>query len=199
MAESSPELKSLIEDIINKYLNFINVEHLKEFIFDLVEKNYRKGLDEGELQFNQNFLADYNTLSFIQNFAFDNVKGLNEELKDRLRKEMSIGLMNGEGIPQLKLRILDIMDITIQRAELIARTESIRALNMGHYQSAKESGLELKKQWIAAPGERTCETCGFLDQQIVDMNEKFVSQKGEEFLLPVAHINCRCRVSYIQV
>jgi SPP1 gp7 family putative phage head morphogenesis protein len=193
-----PELKNLIEDIINKYLNYINVEHLKDFIYNLIEKEYTKGLDEGGIQFNQNFLANYQTLSFIQNFAFNNVKGLTESLKEDLRKEMSVGLMNGEGIPKLKLRILDVMDTTIQRAEMITRTESVRAFNMGHFAAAKESGLDVKKQWSAAEGERTCKTCGYLDGQTVNIDEKFLTSEGEEFLLSPAHPNCRCRILYIQ-
>lgn len=196
--EQSPELKSLIGDIVNKFLNYINAAALKDFVYNLVEKRYNKGLEEGEINFNRNFLPNYETVSFIQNYAFENVKGMTEELKEKLRKEMSIGLMNHESIPQLKIRIMDVMNATIERAEMITRTEAVRAMNMGHFQAAKDSGIELQKQWSTHEDERTCKTCGFLDGQVVDMNGKFKDQDGEEFLLSPAHPNCRCRVLYVQ-
>lgn len=189
---------ALIDDIVNKYLNYIDAGNLKDFIYNAVEKEYVKGLDAGELNFNQNFVPSYETLSFIQKFAFDNIKKLTEDVKDKLRQEMSIGLMNKESIPQLKLRILNVMDTSISRAEMITRTETNRAFNMGHFQAARDSGLILKKEWSTHEDERTCSQCGYLDGQKVDFNAKFKTLDGEEFLLSPAHPNCRCRILYIQ-
>jgi SPP1 gp7 family putative phage head morphogenesis protein len=195
---TDPQLKSLIDDILNKYLNYISPKVLKDFIFNLIEKQYTKGLEIGEVNFNMNFVPDYKAVSFIQKFAFDNVTKLTEDTKDNLRKEMAMGLMNGESISKLKLRIMDVMDTTIDRAEMITRTESVRAFNVGHFQAAKESGLELKKQWSTHEDERTCESCGYLDGQIVDMDKPFKDQKGKESLLSPFHVRCRCRVIYVQ-
>lgn len=200
-----PQIKGLVNDIVNKYLNYINTDELKNPLFNLLNKQYNEGLLSGELKFNMNFLPDYRTVSFIQNFAFSNIKGLNEELKEKLRKEMSIGLMNRETIPQLKLRILDVMDTIISRAEMITKTEANRAFNMGHFQAAKDSGLNMRKQW-SSQSERTskagnlvpCPQCNSMDGVIIDMNSKFKFNDGEELDLPPKHPNCACRVLYIQ-
>lgn len=194
----SPELKSLIEDILNKYLNYITSDNLKDFIYKLIEDHYTQGLDAGEVNFNMNFVPSYETVSFIQKFAFDNVTKLTDDVKDNLRKELATGLMNGESINQLKLRILDVMDTTIKRAEMITRTETIRAFNMGHFQAAKNSGLNVVKEWSTHEDERTCKVCGFLDGQKVGIDEKFKTETGEEYLMSPAHPNCRCRILYIQ-
>jgi hypothetical protein len=200
-----PELKALVDDIVYKYLGYISSEPLKEFIFDLVEKQYNKGIDAGEINFNRNFIPSYETVSFIQKFAFDNVSKITDDVKDNLRKEMSIGLMNGESIPQLRQRIIDVMDATISRAEMITRTESNRAFNMGHYQAARDSGLILVKEW-SAQNERIshagnvvpCPICESLDRIQVDMNDRFRASNGEEYLLPPVHPHCACRVLYVQ-
>jgi SPP1 gp7 family putative phage head morphogenesis protein len=200
-----PELKAIIQDIIAKYIYFINADILKDSIYNMVEKRYQAGLDHGEIQFNRNFLPSYQTVSFIQKYSFDNVKGLTEETKEALRKQMSQGLMNKESIPQLKLRIIETMDASIARAEMIARTESNRAFNMGHYQAAKDSGLKVLKQW-SAQNERTskagnevpCPKCESMDGMIIGMNDKFNFSDGEELLLPPKHPHCACRVLYIQ-
>jgi len=200
-----PELKGLIDDIINLYLTYIDADTLKEFMYGLIGEHYNKGIDAGEVNFNMNFVPDYRTISFIQKYAFDNVTKVTADMKDNLRKEMSIGLMNGESIPQLKLRIVDVMDTTLQRAEMISRTETVRAFNMGHNQTAKDSGLVLMKEWSAQPERISkagnfvpCPSCESMNGQRIGMNEKFKAENGEEYLLPPAHPHCACRVIYIQ-
>lgn len=194
----SPELKGLISDILNKFLNYIAAAPLKDFVYNKIESEYRRGLDAGELNFNMNFTPDYHTVSFIQQYAFDNVTKLTDDMKDNLRKALAIGLMNGEGISALKLRVLDVMDTTINRAEMITRTETVRAFNMGHYQASKDSGLDLRKKWSTHEDERTCTECMSLDEQEVDMSAHFRTSTGKELLLSPAHPNCRCRVIYTQ-
>lgn len=195
------ELKSLLNDIINGYLNYISSDVLKDSIFNLIDKNYNKGLSHGELNFNMNFLPNYQTVSFMQNFAFDNITKLTDDIKDNLRKEMSMGLMNGETIPALKLRIQKVMDVSIERAGMIARTESVRAFNVGHFEAAKASGLVLVKEWTAQPErdvDNPCPICEALDRQQVAMDGKFKASNGEEYLLPPVHPHCKCRCIYVQ-
>lgn len=193
-----PELKGLIADILNKFIGYITGEPLKDFVFNTIEKEYNSGLTAGEIHFNMNFTPDYRSVSFIQKYAFNNVLKLTDDMKDDLRKQLAIGLMNGEGIPKLKLRVMTVMDSTVARAEMITRTETVRAFNMGNYQAANDSGLDLKKQWSTHEDERTCVTCNGLDGQVVGKDEHFTTYKGEQVLLSPAHPSCRCRILYIQ-
>lgn len=203
--EQTPHLKSLVDDIINKFLHYINPDVLKEAIYKMIERFYSKGLEQGEIQFNMNFLPDYETLAFIQKFSFDNVKGLTEELKERLRKEISIGLMNQESPAQLKLRIIDVMDTTIARSEMIYRTEMSRAFNVGHYEAAKNSGLDLVKQWNSQP-ERVskagnlvpCPRCEAMNGKQVEIDKPFIFEDGEQVLLPPLHPHCSCVCIFLQ-
>lgn len=206
METTEPDSKSLLDDIIKKYLTFINAEKLQNEIYDLIGRHYDIGLQEAEIQFNMNFVPDYNAVNFVQKFAFDNVKGLTEELKEMLRKEMTLGLLNNDNPSLLRQRIIKVMDIGIERAKLIQITESNRAHNAGHLMAARESRLDLLKQWNAQPerisragNEVPCPICESLDGQVKEMNDKFVDVNGKEYDSPVnSHPRCACRVIFIQ-
>lgn len=86
------------------------------------------------------------------------------------------------------------------RAEMIARTESLRAANAGlkeAWRQAKEQGLlsdRLREHWIVSRDERTCQFCPQIPGMNPDgvrINGTFVTPYG---LLdqPPAHPDCRC-------
>lgn len=208
MEETSfePIIKGMTEDIVNQYLAFINADILKNSIYQTINSKYNEGLNDAEIKFNMNFIPDERTIAFVQRYSFENVKGLTDTLKDSLRKEVSQALMNRENVREIAARVKDVFKTTQARAEMIAKTESNRAYNMGHFAGAKDSGLKLIKEWNAQP-ERVsragnlvpCPICEGLSGQQVKMNEKFVANDGSEYLLPPVHPHCACRVLYIQV
>jgi SPP1 gp7 family putative phage head morphogenesis protein len=74
-----------------------------------------------------------------------------------------------------------------KRAEMIARTETVRAHHVANVNSYKAAGLVLGKvmaEWKATPDDRVCEECAALDGKI------FKLEKAEG-MIPV-HPNCRC-------
>ena len=86
------------------------------------------------------------------------------------------------------------------RAETIARTETMDALNEGILEGARQAqadGLlsEPVKEWIATGDEITCVTCSALDGVQVALNELFQTDEGEEIESPPAHPRCRCSVA----
>ena len=198
-------LKALTEEIINKFIQLIDEVELRNIIERMVSKEYYKGLEAAEKDFNMNFTPEYRTLEFIKKFSFDNVTKLTLDVKDNLRREVSLGLMNRESPSHIRSRIRDVMDTSIERAKMIQVTESNRAANTAHYEGARSSGLDLVKRWDAQP-ERVsragnsvpCKHCEFLDGKVVEMDDKFVDDQGLEFFLPPHHPNCACRVVYVQ-
>ncbi len=107
-----------------------------------------------------------------------------------------------------------------RRAENIARTETIRAANMGTqfgWDAAQDAGLlpqGTQKVWIATEDSRTCPICAVLDGKVVPLGEVFDVQveatsftiDGQEIRVsgtrplrrpsttrtPPAHPSCRC-------
>jgi hypothetical protein len=66
-----------------------------------------------------------------------------------------------------------------QRAQMIARTETIRASNAGRYatwnQAVSEGLLPItvEVKWLTAGDERTCPFCASLDNTVVGFGESF--------------------------
>ena len=90
------------------------------------------------------------------------------------------------------------------RAETIARTESLRALNIGShaaYMAIAETSPELagmlKRQWVLARDERTCKRCKGvvrLNPGGVGLDEPFRTTTGT-IMHPPEHPSCRCVVT----
>jgi uncharacterized protein with gpF-like domain len=89
------------------------------------------------------------------------------------------------------------------RAAMIARTEVHGAANYGATAAAKETGLPLRREWIAAEDGRTRASHAAADGQIVGMDEPFIV--GDARLMFAGDpngpadevINCRCTIGFI--
>jgi hypothetical protein len=89
-----------------------------------------------------------------------------------------------------------------QRAETVARTESITALWKGGHlkwqqaiQEGKVQAHELRRFWHVAKDERVCPMCKpipELNPEGVAFHEPFVMPDGSTIMGPAAHPNCRC-------
>jgi len=101
-------------------------------------------------------------------------------------------------VDELADRITDVIG-NADRAEVIARTETMRASNQGQIEAwdqALEAGLitgEEKKEWIVTPDDRLCPICEPLDGKTVALSEGF-DVDGDEIDGPPAHPNCRCTI-----
>lgn len=88
-----------------------------------------------------------------------------------------------------------------QRAEVIARTETMRALNAGQMALWRESiqhGMldpaKTQRVWLTAADERVCTAiCLPMHRQAVPLNKSFETGDGDEIESPPAHPRCRCR------
>jgi hypothetical protein len=87
------------------------------------------------------------------------------------------------------------------RAENIARTETIQAANEGQrivWLDAAEQGLldpeEVERVWIVTPDDRLCPICEGLEGATADLDGTFrdAEADGEELSGPPAHNQCRC-------
>jgi SPP1 gp7 family putative phage head morphogenesis protein len=85
------------------------------------------------------------------------------------------------------------------RAETIARTETMRAANEGQieaWQQAAETGLltgNESTEWITTPDDRLCPICEPLDGQTTALGGTF-EVDGDRVSSPPAHPRCRCTV-----
>lgn len=108
------------------------------------------------------------------------------------------GLKEGWGIEQMVSRIKD-DEILEARARTIARTETIRAANVGHTIGAKAFPYEVIKSWSAANDHRTRHSHRLVNGQVIEEDQKFSNGllfPGDPEGPANEVINCRCRVIY---
>jgi hypothetical protein len=91
-----------------------------------------------------------------------------------------------------------------QRAENIARTETIRAMNVGQMEAWKQlqrDGFlpdDVKHKWIVAGDERMCEFCMELgDSEPVPLKEGWESSEYGNVKHPPLHPSCRCSTGIV--
>jgi HK97 family phage portal protein len=166
---------------------------------------------EAEIElFNLGIAFDLNNpraAAFLAKYSLDKAKMVMGTLKDRLREQLIEGINNGESIEHISARLAGIYDgyITPQGSNVttIARTEIIGASNEGALESYRQSGINLKKGWLAAQDERTrdahIEADNKYSEDGIELDENF--QVGGEGLqapgqgqLPENNINCRCSI-----
>ena len=107
-----------------------------------------------------------------------------EETAKQLAQALSAGLAAGESIDDIAARIGQVFDMTGDRAQLIARTETIAASAQGAIEGYGASGVVDKVEFYAAQDERECEDCAALN------GEMFAFDLAPA-VIPV-HPNCRC-------
>lgn len=191
------DVKSRVEDLLTKYTTFFETPAFKKKIEKRVQDAVDAGIEDFEVEFGVNTNPNEIKTDFLEDYVFENIKDMNEEMINKLRQTISRAILNKSTLEQATEQVQAVFDSTKDRARMIARTEMNRAQNIGANEAAIDSGLKLKKQWDSHLDTKTSKVCTDLDGKIVGINEKFKWQ-GEEFDLPPAHPNCRSRVIYIQ-
>lgn len=142
-------------------------------------------------------------LGVLYTRAFNELKGITENMNTQISRVLTEGMMNGDGPAVIARKLQAVIsgggaDLGItnslgrfipaeRRARMLARTEMIRAHHMATIQEYKNWGLEgvkVQAEWSTAGDGRVCEKCSSLEGKVYDLNVI-------EGMIP-AHPNCRC-------
>lgn len=110
------------------------------------------------------------------------LEGIGSFTREALARTLAEGMDAGEPARDLTARVAAALDDD-SRAEVIARTETMRAANVAALDTYKTNGMG-GRQWLAAADAE--EDCADLDGVIVAIDEDF--DDGD----PPLHPNCRC-------
>lgn len=142
---------------------------------------------------------------FIRTYTATKVRQISQTTVRQIRAAISAGEVEGLGVREIARQIRDrVPSIARVRSEVIARTETHTAANYGASEAALATGLELRKEWLAAEDDRTREDHALADGQIVGMAEMFevgdifMKYPGDPSAPPEQVINCRCSVGYLE-
>jgi len=151
--------------------------------------------------FNQPIHADRVGLLYTR--AFRELKGITDAMDQHISRVLAQGLAEGRNPRELAqwlnrsitgpygdLGIVDSLGRTVpaqRRADMLARTEVIRAHSQGllnEYRTAGAKGVKVKAEWSTAGDARVCPICQPLEGQVYTLEEA-------DGMLP-RHPQCRC-------
>jgi len=157
-------------------------------------------------------LFSYVILQYLNTKGLAQLSGnITDTTKEQIRRFLIQGQEQGLTMPQI-IELLKTTGITNYRAELIARTETARAANIGSMVGAISTGLVTVKEWIATKDNRTRrmprDNADHLDMEgiKVAIDAKF-EVRGKGFIDYMLHpgdstaratniCNCRCTLGY---
>ncbi len=120
--------------------------------------------------------------------AMTDLKGVSEAVATQLQRTLADGLVQGQGPRQIARTMAATIDkVGKRRAELIARTEIIRAHAEGQLDAMERLGVEevgAQVEWSTAGDQRVCPLCKPLDGVVMKLKEA----RG---IIP-RHPQCRC-------
>lgn len=181
---------------------------LKGQIFKALGIAFRKLLGPSYAWDQRVFVSDY--LAQVRN----RLVRIPDEVFDLIAHEVSTAVNLGESIPQIRDRIDIVLSTTASerwsnRATVVARTETIGALNAGRaeaFRAAAETDpdLELERVWLATEDHRTRESHRVADGQRVALAAPFIVG-GAELMFPgdpsgppQEVIQCRCSMLLVE-
>jgi len=190
------QIKS-IDDLPGIIKKIFSIFTFKKVVDEVISFKFNFGWEESEKQIDKNVPMNNKAVDFLQDYTFNNIKDMTEEISNDLKQELSRGIINGEGIAKLKKRVTKVFDVGNNRAEMIARTETNRAENNGKLLAMKSSGMDMKKQWVTHEDDRTSDICKHLDGKIVELDDEF-HYKEWSGQSPPSHVNCRSTIIFIE-
>ena len=175
LKQYSPKFKKELQNQVNTYCrtldyNAISDKAIKKTIQKLhlamgvkmaqisskVVKRSVKGHYEAlEVKSAETDLFSYTILQYLQTQGLDQLAAdITQTTKDQIRRYLVQSAEKNYTLPET-IALLRTAGITDYRAELIARTETGRAANIGSMVGATSTGLVTIKEWIAAKDNRT--------------------------------------------
>lgn len=183
---SAWSVKANTDDILFDYDE--EVQDFREVMDDLMKETIKKSGKDASERFGLGIdfdLQNPRVRDYVDRYALDKAKAINQTTRDALRKTLKEGLDAGENVRDLSERIAKVYGQAVDfRSERIARTETIAASNFGALESYQQAGLE-KKEWMTEPGANNPrhELIDGLNGQVVAVNEPF-DVDGEDLMYP---------------
>ncbi len=129
-------------------------------------------------------------LSYMQDYNLGLIKNVTHQLREQIKEHLKRGYIMGDSIPDIAKRLRDtklnkgVWPTIEKRAEVIARTEILRASNQGALTVYKQYDVK-RVRWLTAADERVCSVCGPLHRRVFPIDQI-------PFGGPPAHPRCRC-------
>jgi hypothetical protein len=137
-------------------------------------------------------------VALIYSRTYEDLKGVAEHAAKAITDKLADGMIGGEDPYTVAKEMAAAADVSLARARMIARTETIRAHHVASINTYREAGLEgveiMAELATVGRGSQNhdalhvCEECQALERRT---KEEPITLEEAEGLIPV-HPNCRC-------
>jgi SPP1 gp7 family putative phage head morphogenesis protein len=124
---------------------------------------------------------DANLVALIQQKNYASLHGITDEMGKKIANVLIDDIIKGEGAEQIARDINAQVEIGIDRAKVMARTETMYAYNSTATDRYKKFGIT-EEEWLATADELTCDICAPKDGKKYPIGTEDCP----------AHPNCRC-------
>ena len=191
--------------------NITGVRKLRPNIEQIVKRNlqanitdvFKEGAEGTRSALGTSFgLTNDEAVSFASKHTSVLAGEIAENSVETVRKTISEGIAAGRPVKETRKLLEErFADWGAARAETVARTETLRAANMGSLEVLKKGGVDYK-QFIAAPD--ACGTCLAIHEQVYRLKDTFLAKgdslstatetfKNNYMSMPAPPIHPRCR------
>lgn len=222
-------IQQALDTQLNNYINNLssvaldaNMELIStDIIQNAIEKVYSKVMvDFAKNSYDQYILVNKKTesnwIETVLNWVRINLGGIVNSInfftRRRITEQVEIAIQEGWSIQDLKEKLKKDYAFSDPRAQMIARTEIIRASNAGSLLGAIETGIPMLKFWLATRDDRTRgqkpsdrfdhysmlerEKIGVPLDQAFNISGEFLLYPGDPDGSAGNTINCRCSLRY---
>ena len=195
-----------LDRVVGAIDNLFSAEIIRSVVDQVIKDFYRKGNDKAEKQLDMNLIENPAQIKALADMTFDNIKGMTEDLKNKLRGILQRALVSGKGIGIISDEIKAAFDLSTARADTIARTETTRAEQSGQLSAMKSSGVDVRKYILIIKDKVTTEVSFAMDRKYgsveksIPLNDLFsvvVNGKSFEGQAPPFMPNDRDEVLYV--
>lgn len=126
-------------------------------------------------------------LQLLAGRTFTDIKGMTDQMATIMTRTLSDGLVQGSNPREIADNLVEDLGLSYKRAEVISRTEIIRAHAEGQLDALEEMGVEevgVMVEWSTAADERVCKLCQELEGVVLKIEEA-------HNMIP-RHPQCRC-------
>lgn len=188
LAKDATEARRKANDAINNTLPRVYAEGANHAAFEI----------DSALHMRTSFsLVDEDTVRVLMTSQVSVPKEMRWN-RQHFTSALTQGILQGESVPNVAKRMRNVLGMGYRSSVRAARTALTGAENAGRvesYNRAKEMGIELEQEWLAALDSRTRHSHRLLDGERVEVGKKFSNGcrfPGDPEGLPEEVYNCRC-------
>ncbi len=136
-------------------------------------------------------------VQWAEDHATETIDGLSATTRADVKRLIDESMAGDFDVDELTAAITDLIGDS-ERADLIARTETMRASNEGQkeaWDQAVEDGLLTgteEQEWIITPDDRLCPQCEPFEDTTAELGGTFEATDGNTSDGPPLHPRCRC-------